>query len=216
MSNLAAIRWLGLALAALSALAACSAGTPSVTLQGRVRPPSSEGISQPAALPARKGSPLTVANLAGTLGKADAATVTNDQGDFSFDVRTDALSEAGDWVKVAWRHPGRGGPLLARTFRLTRGQTGTIQGDLTDLSTLVSLALEAERQLDASRLLDATGKPRSPQQLENELATQAAGTGGILGTFQQRFYGYLAGGATPPGADSDLAQDAVELLFPKQ
>lgn len=208
MPNLAAIRCLVLALAGLSGLVACSPSAPSVTLQGRVRPPAGEGISQPPALPTMQGSPLMVTNLAGTLGKTEAATVTNAAGDFSFAVRTDTLPADGDWVKVAWRHPSRGGILLARTFRLTKGQTGTIQGDVTDLSTLVSLALEAQRQLDASRLL-----ARSPQQLENELAAQAGG--GILGIFQQRFYAYLAGGATPPGADSDLAQDAVELLFPK-
>jgi hypothetical protein len=141
--------------------------------------------------------------------------VANDEGDFSFTVRTDDLSEGGDWIKVSWRHPGRGGLLLSRTYRLTKGQTGTIQGDLSDLSTLVTLALEAERQIDTSRLLDTSGRPRSPQLLENELAAQAAGTGGILGTFQQRFYAYLGGGTTPPAADSDLAQDAVEILFPK-
>lgn len=216
MPKLADVRRLALAIAAIAGLAACSPAAPTVTLQGRIRPPSAEGIAQPAALPTIQGSPLMVTNLAGTLGKTDAATVTNGQGDFSFAVKTDTLPADGEWVKVAWRHPSRGGILLSRTYRLSKGQTGAIQADVTDLSTLVGLAVEVQRQLDAARLLDAAGKPRSPQQLENELAAQAAGPGGILSTFQQRFYAYLGGAATPPGADSDLAQDAVEILFPKQ
>ncbi|MBO9541964.1 hypothetical protein J7643_15355 [bacterium] len=214
MSNLAAVRRLGLGLLGSALLAGCSAGESSVTLQGRIRPPSAEGLTQPAALPALKGSPLTVSNLAGTLGKTDAATVNDAEGNFSFAVRTDTLPAGGEWVKVAWRHPSRGGILLSRTFRLNKGQTGTLPAEITDLSTLAGLAMEAEVQRDASRLLDQSGKPRSPLLLESELAAQATGAGGILGTFQQRFYAYLGGAATAPGADSDLAQDAGELLFP--
>lgn len=182
-------------------LAGCSLGVPTVTLKGRVLPPSiSSGL--PLA-----GTPLAVYTLSGSYGKASAATVQDAQGHFQFDLETDRIESGGELVKLAWLHPSRGGILLERTYRLAKDMRGEIQGDLTDLATLVTLAIEAQRQLDPTLL------PSTPDSLETSLQSLTASSRSLLTLFQQRYNAYLAGAASPPGADADLAQSAGEMLF---
>lgn len=184
-------------------LAGCSAPVKTVTLKGKLRPPSTEGMTSAPANPSFANSPLLVTNLAGTLAKPEAARVANAQGDYSFQLRTDNLGPGGDFVKVAWQHPTRGGILLERTFSLSKDQEGELQGDLSDLSTLVTLGLESLRQTEPGRTV------ASPLLLENQLVPAST----LRGRFQSRYYGYLWGQEPAPGADADLAQDSSELLF---
>lgn len=182
-------------------LAGCSLGVPTVTLRGQVLPPAGgSGFSL-------AGTPLAVYALSGSQGKASAATVQDAQGHFQFELQTDSLASGGELVKLAWRHPTRGGILLERTYRLARDMRGEIQGNLTDLSTLVTLAIEAQRQLDPSLL------PSTPDSLETSLQSLTASSRSLLTLFQQRYNAYLAGATASPGADADLAQSAGEMLF---
>lgn len=190
------------AILAAMLLTGCSGAVKTVTLKGKVRPPSSEGISSPPANPPVANSPLLVSNLSGTLAKAAAARVGS-AGEYSFDLRTDGLPAGGDFVKVAWPHPTRGGILLERTFSLSKDQTGEIQGDLSDLSTLVTLGLESLRQTDPGRTV------APPPLLENDLAQATY----MRSRFQSRYFGYLSGSETAPGADADLAQESAAFLF---
>lgn len=191
------------AMLAAMLLAGCSSTAKTVTLKGKVRPPSSEGVSSPPTSPPLANSPLSVSNLSGTLAKQAAARIGNAGGDYSFELRTDALGPGGDFVKVAWQHPTRGGILLERTFSLSKDQTGEIQGDLNDLSTLVTLGLESLRQTNPGRTV------APPPLLENQLAQAAY----MRSRFQSRYFGYLSGSDPAPGADADLAQESAELLF---
>lgn len=188
---------------AASLCVGCTGPTKTVTLKGKVRPPATEGLSNPAASPPLLNSPLLVTNLSGTLAKPQAARVTASTGDYGFELRTDTLPAAGDFVKVAWQHPTRGGILLERTFSLSKDQTGTIEGDLSDLSTLVTLGLESLRQTEPGRTV------APPPLLENQLVS--AGT--LRSRFQARYYGFLAGSDPAPGSDADLAQESADLLF---
>ncbi len=181
----------------------CSEPVKTVTLKGKIRPPSSEGVSGAPAQPTVANTPLLVSNLAGTLAKSEAARVQNAAGDFSFELRTDTLPAAGDFVKVAWAHPTRGGILLERTYSLNHNQTGEIAGDLTDLATLVTLGLESLRQTQPGRTVSP------PTMLEDQLISAST----LRSRFQTRYYSYLGGGEPAPGADADLAQDSAELLF---
>lgn len=201
MYNATSARLAAILVAAL--LAGCSGGVKTVTLKGKVRPPSSDGLSSPPANPSLANSPLSVSNLSGTLAKPEAARIGNAAGDYAFELRTDTLQAGGDFVKVAWQHPTRGGILLERTFSLSKDQTGELQGDLNDLSTLVTLGLESLRQTTPGRTV------APPPLLENEL-TQATS---LRSRFQARYYGYLSGSEPAPGADADLAQDSADLLF---
>lgn len=184
-------------------LVGCSAPVKTVTLKGRLRPPSTEGITGAPSAPTVANSPLLVTNLSGSLARPEAARVLNAAGEYSFQLRTDDLPAAGDFVKVAWQHPTRGGILLERTFSLSKDQTGELQGDLSDLSTLVTLGLEALRQTEPGRMV------APPPLLENQLISAST----VRSRFQARYYAYLAGGEPAPGADADLAQDSAELLF---
>lgn len=183
-------------------LAGCSGPVKTVTLRGKVRPPSSEGLTNPPGHPGLGGSALAVSNLSGTLAKATAARLGS-EGDFSFELRTDDLPAGGDLVKLAWPHPTRGGILLERTYSLSKDQTGELSGDLTDLSTLVTLGLESLRQTAPG----STVAP--PPLLENQLIQATS----LRSAFQGRYYGYLGGTEPAPGADANLAQDSAALLF---
>lgn len=184
-------------------LTGCSGPAKTVTLKGKVVPPSSEGLTNPPASPALANSPLQMSNLSGTLFKQDAARVLNSTGEFSFELRTDNLPAAGDFVTLAWRHPTRGGLLLERTYSVSKDQTGDLQGDLTDLSTLVTLGLQSLRQTSPGREVSP------PPLLENQLIQATT----LRSRFQARYYGYLGGSDPAPGADADLAQDSADLLF---
>lgn len=181
----------------------CSEPIKTVTLKGKLRPPSSEGVAGAPAHPSIANTPLLVTNLSGTLAKPEAARIHNSAGDFGFELRTDNLPVAGDFVKVAWQHPTRGGLMLERTYSLSRNQTGDIPGDLTDLSTLVTLGLEALRQTQPGRTV------APPTLLEDQLISASS----VRGRFQSRYYGYLAGSEPAPGSDADLAQDSSDILF---
>lgn len=187
-------------------LVGCGPAVQTVTLKGTIRPPSTDGLTNPPANPSFVNSPLVVTNLAGTLGNT-STKISDPTGNFQVDLRTDTLAVSGEHVKVAWTSATRGGILLERTYLLSKNQSGTLEGDLTDLSTLTTLAIEDERQLDPSRLKD------TPSALEQNLAVLSAPSRTLLTTFQQHYYAYLANGPTPPGADANLAQDAVDLLF---
>lgn len=181
----------------------CSGSVKTVTLKGRLRPPSTEGLSNPPANPALAGTPVAVSNLSGTLAKDAASRVSNSEGDFSFELRTDNLPAAGDFVKLSWAHPTRGGILLERTFSLAKDQTGELPGDLTDLSTLVTLGLESLRQTTPGTAV------APPPLLENQLLAAAS----LRSRFQGRYYGYLGGSTPAPGSDADLAQESAAFLF---
>lgn len=180
-------------------LPGCSSLVATVTLKGRVQPP---GGSL-----ALAGTHLAVYTLSGTQGKPAAATLQDVQGHFQFELQTDRFNPGGELVKLVWHHPSRGGILLERTYRLAKDMRGEIQGDLTDLSTLVTLAIEAQRQLDSAWV------PPAPETLETSLTNLTASSRSILTLFKQRYEAYLAGGGAAPGADADLAQSAGEMLF---
>lgn len=183
-------------------LAGCSSVTQTVTLKGKVVPPSSPtpGI-------AIVNAPLAVFTLSGAYGKVVAATVQDAQGHFQFDLQTDRFSPGGELVKVAWRHPTKGGILLERTYRLVKNASGEISGNLSDISTLVTLAVEAQRQLDPSLIQAA------PETYETLLQSLTASSKSLLTLFRQRYDAYLGSGSVAPGADADLAQSAGEMLF---
>lgn len=188
---------------AAALLVGCSSPVKTVTLKGKIRPPSSEGLASPPANPNMANSPLLVSNLSGTLAKQEAARVRNAEGEYDFALRTDNLPPEGDFIKIVWQHPTRSGILLERTVSLNKDQTGELPGDLNDLSTLVTLGLESLRQTSPGRAV------APPPILENQLLQSTT----VRSRFQARYYGYLSGSEPAPGSDADLAQDSSALLF---
>ena len=198
-----------LALASALAMAACSGGVKTVTLKGQLALPPTDGVSSPPANPAVGNQPLLVTNVAGTLGKTGGVT-TSGTGGFQFDVRTDTLPAAGDTIRLAWLHPTKGGILLERVYALAQGQSGELDGDLSETSTLVALAVANQQQIDPSVL--ALGPVVLEQQLVQTASTPKTT---LVSAFRAAYYGYLASNSAAPGANADLAQSATDYFFPR-
>ncbi len=185
-------------------LTACSNQAETVTLSGQVELP------QAAANAFRvEGSPVLISNFDASLGKS-VATKLDSGGRFNFQVERSSLPESPQWFKLVFMHPDKNGPMLSRALILSRSGSGAEGLKLNAFSSLTQMAVEYQYQLDPARVPTTL----SPTSLEEAFA--AKGDAFLLDNSFHHAYAQYASGSTPtaPAADSDLAAETRNLIFP--